>query len=344
MTSSSTVALCAPLAAVLLAAACSPPAAAPPTAAPALTGPYLGQEPPGLEPRRFAPGVVSTGLEERDLAVTPDGNELFFTVTYADGAVFAAIVTTRLVDGSWTPPEVAPFSGSWSDFEPCLAPDGQRLLFASTRPLPGDEPKPRKADFWVVDRVGAGWSEPRPLGPPVNSEEEEYFPSLTRDGTLYFTVQGEDGQAVIKRSRVENGAYSEPEVLGPEVNCGQMRFNACVAPDESYVIVCAVGAEGAQGGADYYAVFRSPDDRWSPPVNLGPAVNDAKGREWSPSVSPDGRYLFFMASRATLTDGHAPTPLRYADLQRMGSEPGNGNPDIWWVSAEVVEAVRPDGW
>ena len=107
------------LAAVLVAAACSPPAAAPPTAAPPLTGPYLGQEPPGLEPRRFAPGVVSTGLEERDLAVTPDGDELFFTVTSADGAVFAAIVTTRLVDSRWTPPEVAPFSGSWSDFEPC---------------------------------------------------------------------------------------------------------------------------------------------------------------------------------------------------------------------------------
>jgi Tol biopolymer transport system component len=331
------------LAGVLVAAACAP-TAPPPPAAPALTGPYLGQEPPGLEPRLFAPGVVSTGLEERDLAVTPDGNELFFTVTYSDGVVFAAIVTTRLEDGRWTPPEVAPFSGTWSDFEPCLSPDGQRLLFASTRPRPGDEPKARKADLWVVDRAGKGWGEPRPLGPPVNSEEEEYFPSLSRNGTLYFTVQNEAGEALVKRSRMVDGAWAEPELLPPEVNCGRMRFNTCVAPDESYVIVCAVGGEGNLGGADYFAVFRTPDDRWSPPVNLGPAVNAAKGREWSPSISPDGRYLFFMSSRPTLQDGHSPVPLHYQDLQRMGGEPGNGDPDVWWVSAEVVEALRPDGW
>ena len=45
---------------------------------PTLRGPYLGQELPGLEPRLFAPGMVSTGLATRDVAMTPDGNELYF--------------------------------------------------------------------------------------------------------------------------------------------------------------------------------------------------------------------------------------------------------------------------
>jgi hypothetical protein len=258
--------------------------------------------------------------------------------------VFATIVWTHLKDGYWTAPEVAPFSGSWSDYEPCLSPDGQRLLFGSARPLPGQEPTPRRRDLWVIDRVEGGWSEPRPLGPPINTERDEYFPSLTRDGTLYYTGQGEDGEERIMRSRPVDGAYAEPEVLGPEVNCGKARFNACVAPDESYVIVCAVGDEGSLGEVDYYVVFRSPDDRWSRPVNLGPAVNSAKGRSWSPSLSPDGRYLFFMSSSSTLTDDHSPVPLCYGDLQRMGSEPGNGNPDIWWVDARLVETLRPASW
>ena len=34
-----------------------------------LRGPYLGQEPPGLEPQIFAPGIVSTGLATRDVAL-----------------------------------------------------------------------------------------------------------------------------------------------------------------------------------------------------------------------------------------------------------------------------------
>ena len=48
---------------------------------PELRGPYLGQEPPGLEPEIFAPGIVSTGLATRDIAITPDGGELYFSVT-----------------------------------------------------------------------------------------------------------------------------------------------------------------------------------------------------------------------------------------------------------------------
>ena len=44
-----------------------------------LTGNYLGQELPGMTPRLFAPGIVSTGLSERDMAITPDGDEIYFS-------------------------------------------------------------------------------------------------------------------------------------------------------------------------------------------------------------------------------------------------------------------------
>ena len=38
---------------------------------PVLTGAYLGQEPSGDEPALFAPGIVSTELYVRDVALTP---------------------------------------------------------------------------------------------------------------------------------------------------------------------------------------------------------------------------------------------------------------------------------
>jgi len=88
----------------LLSAACSPPGAhdtaqATPAAVPELRGPYLGQEPPGLEPRLFAPGIVSTGLATRDLAMTPDGDELYFSVTLGDRTM---IMVAHQVNGVWT--------------------------------------------------------------------------------------------------------------------------------------------------------------------------------------------------------------------------------------------------
>ena len=58
-------------------------------------------------------------------------------------------------------------------------------------------------------------------------------------------------------------------MLGPEVNCGSNRFNVFVAADESFAIVPALGREDGLGGVDYYVVFRSEDDTWSEPVNMG---------------------------------------------------------------------------
>jgi hypothetical protein len=59
---------------------------------PVLTGPYLGQTPPGNTPVIFAPGIVSTGLYTRDIAISKPGDEIFFCV--ADGG-FTAIFATR---------------------------------------------------------------------------------------------------------------------------------------------------------------------------------------------------------------------------------------------------------
>ena len=45
---------------------------------PVLTGAYIGQELPGEYPLLFAPGVISTGMYERDVAMSPDGKEMYF--------------------------------------------------------------------------------------------------------------------------------------------------------------------------------------------------------------------------------------------------------------------------
>ncbi len=330
----------------LIAVACSPDCCDDPesevsSALLELRGPYLGQEPPGLEPEIFAPGIVSTGLATRDVAMTPNGAELYFAVTLGDRTM---IMETHQQDGVWTEPAVAPFSGRYLDIEPAISSDGQRFFFLSTRPQPGQEEKPGWVyqDIWVMDREGDTWGEPYNLGAPVNTDAPEYFPSVTSDGTLYFTREGEGRISATWRSRFVDGVYTEPEMLGPDVNCGSNRFNVFVAPDESFAIVPALGGEDALGGVDYYVVFRSDDDTWSEPINMGPAINQAEGREWSASLSPDGKYLFFMSSRAY---GETKIPLTsksITELLRLSTEPGWGSSDIWWVSAEVIEHLRPE--
>jgi hypothetical protein len=100
-------------------------------------GPYLGEKPPGLTPELFAPGLVSTGGFERDVAITPDGQEIFFGLA-GSSYRYTTVVSTRLVDGRWTEAEVVPGldDARYLHLEPALSADGKTLDFLSTRPDP----------------------------------------------------------------------------------------------------------------------------------------------------------------------------------------------------------------
>lgn len=310
-----------------------------PTLLLAQVGPYLGQTPPGTTPQMFAPGTVSTGLYERDLAVTADGGELWFTVMGG----FSVIVRCRKVGDRWEGPEVAPFSGGpvVMDAEPALSPDGQRLFFLSTRPKDGSAPKPGwvNQDIWVADRTAEGWSAPRNLGAPVNSDEEEFFPSLTRDGAIYFTRGRDDGKvSSIWRARWDGKAFAQAEALPEAINGAGPVFNAAISPDGGMLVFCAAGRKGNLGASDYWISFRSAEDRWSEPRNLGAPFNGPGLQAIAPGFSSDGKYFFFATNRRTLAQQG---PRTYAGIQRERTLPGNGNADLWWVEAKALETLRP---
>ena len=94
---------------------------------PYLKGDYLGQTPPGGTPQIFAPDFISTGMNERCIAVTLEGKEIFYNIILNR---IHYIVTTKQVNNTWTPPEVASFSGKYSDVEPFIHPDGSKLYFS----------------------------------------------------------------------------------------------------------------------------------------------------------------------------------------------------------------------
>jgi WD40-like Beta Propeller Repeat len=72
---------------------------------------------------------------------------------------------------------------------------------------------------------------------------------------------------------------------------------------------------------------------------FGGTINsDAK--DLLPTVSPDGRYLFFSSERRTyVTD--LIQPLVYEQKIEILDGPGNGRGDIWWVDASVIENLKP---
>ncbi|MFC1898094.1 hypothetical protein ACFLYJ_00835 [Candidatus Cloacimonadota bacterium] len=301
----------------------------------------MGQTPPGDEPELFAPDIVSNGMNNRDVAMMPDGSEMYFSVSFGNYA-YSAIVCSKLENGLWTPLEVAPFStnSKYSYYEPFIAPDGKKMFFVTEEPIDEDTLR-TDSNIWVMDRVDNNWSEPYPLPENINTENGEYFPSITRDGVLYYTgVDTEKRVNIILRSKWENGKFADPEILPDHINIGRSRYNATISSDESYLIIPVFGAEDSYGGTDYYISFRDENDNWTDPVNMGPKINTEDNREWSAYVSPDGKYLFFMSARRDMMED--PETITYSYLKEIFAEPQNGNADIYWMSAEIIEELKKE--
>jgi hypothetical protein len=311
------------------------------TGFPIISGPYLGQTPPGTKPVVFAPGIVSTGLYTRDIAISKDGAEIYFCIS---DATSTAILVTKLVNNRWTEPVIAPFSGKgFFDFEPHISPDGNKFFFLSGRPPEGKEPKAGwfYQKIWMMNRTDTGWSEPQMVEEPVSSENNEFFPSVTNEYVLYFTRSGKNLKPRIYRSFFENGNYAEPEMLHFEIPESGILFNAFISPNEDYLITCAQGIDSTNTDQDYYISFRSAESKWSKLIKFGPEINTPGDNANSAYVSPDGKYLFFSSSRRDPVLPKITSGISLRDIINTKSIPGYGSSAIYWVDAKIIEELRP---
>jgi Tol biopolymer transport system component len=208
---------------------------------------------------------------------------------------------------------------------------------------PVDEASPPREDWdlWAVDRTESGWSKPRNLGAPVNTDSAEVYPSVAADGTLYFSSgrPGGLGKNDIYRSRVIDGVFTDPENLGEAINTEHSEGDLFIAPDESYIVFVSSGRPDGIGRGDLYVSFRVEGGTWSPAINLGEEVN-SRWTEYCPSVSPDGKYLFFTSYRVMRDEPSAP-PLTYDEIQLAYVTPQSGMGDVYWVDAAILDALRP---
>ncbi len=301
---------------------------------PSLTGPYLGQKLPGTKPEIFAPGIVSTGLYERDLTMTPDGKEIYFSVLLGAPHNRAHIVGVKEVDGVWSKPEIAPFSNEYGDIEPFIQPDGQKMYFISKRPLIEGKDNKYTYNMWYVNKTENGWSKAIPVGEPINGHGSVFYPSLTKSGSLYFSRKLENKVERIFRSKIIDGAFTEPELLPEVINSPDGVSNTLISPDEDFMIIPQIIESENYGGGDYYVSFRNEDDNWSELINLGAEIN-SPAWDYCPALSPDGKYFFFQ--RDAWTEDLDGKILKYEDLLNIH----NGGGDIYWVDAKVITDLNP---
>jgi Tol biopolymer transport system component len=252
---------------VILASCVGFAAAQPAAPVPEYSCDYLGQEPPGDTPVVFAPDILGPVGYRYRLAISPRGDEMYFS---GDNNILYRLRYDESAK-KWAGPEPSPFKGGESSFSP----DGRRLYFINRDPARGSKVA---LNVWYVERDDTGeWSSPKTLGSPV-WDQTVHTPVVAANGNLYATG--------IIRLRFVDGKYQPAEQLDPPVKGG----HPTIAHDESFLLFDARQPESR--ATDLYVVYRKPDGAWTNPASLGSLINTPE-RETNPTISPDGKFLFF---------------------------------------------------
>ena len=273
---------------------------------PTIVSPYFGQTPPGLIPEVFALGIVSiNGRNEAGISFSPDLDEVYFSASKKDEET--AIYFSKLKGNKWTPVKRANFTHGVKREElyPFVSLIDKRIYFTAFDSIFSDE------KIWYVNRLEDSWSDAIQLDSPLN-DDLVFFPNQSKNGGLYYF-----NLSKMKTYYAPNKNGEFPEVREVELEFGHHAF---ISPSDDYLLVTAQNNEDeSRKDNDIYVYFKKQDGRWTQPINLGSTINsnfDEKG----PSITPDGKYLFFGRSERDI-------------------EPGLSN--LYWVSTEVINKVRP---
>jgi hypothetical protein len=261
---------------------------------PVLEGRYFGQEPPGSTPELFAPEIMNAKIGYHTTIIfSPDLSEAYWSPMEREHC----LMFSRIIDGQWTTPERINFGFEEGVGDAALFPSKNRLYFLSfhspfTR-------APKRERIWYVERTEDGWTGPKLIDDIVVAHPTHWTFSFAENGNLYFTseMKGVRGEQDIYIARFDGAKYLPPEDAGEFINSDGMDMAPFVAPDESYLIFTRSGI--GTGKSDIYISFRDSAGNWTEAQSMGEEIN-SDAHELCASVSPDGKYLFFVSQKDDL--------------------------------------------
>ncbi len=283
---------------------------------PRLKGSYLGQKPPKDKAEIFGPDIISTNENEALFGIFNEGAYIIFDripTGFSDWAK-DPVYTIREVNGQWTDPVLTKHLGKPWYFDFPNPKDGDEIIYAWWLPF-NEDGEVFDINLWKVKYNKNQWNEPIKFPYPINTKYFDTWPSVTKDGVLYFFSKREGGfgDCDIYRSEPENGVYKTVENLGERINTIGTEGDPYISADESFLIFTSY-REGSYGEDDLYVSFQEKNGEWSLPVNLGEKIN-SESSENRPYLTSDGKYLFFTSTR-------------------------NGNTDIFWVDTKIIMDLK----
>ncbi len=137
---------------------------------------------------------------------------------------------------------------------------------------------------------------PENLGTGVNSFMSEYFPTLTADEqTLFYTIMDNRRQEDFFISTFKDGKWGDALNMGPPINTPENEGASTASADGQYLFFTACQNPQNLGSCDLWLTFLK-GDKWQAAIHMPDNVN-SKYKETQPSLSADGKTLYFASNR-----------------------------------------------
>lgn len=191
------------------------------------------------------------------------------------------------------------------------------------------------------------------LGPEINSAHAEYFPSISADNTLLvFTRNVKEEIKLTTGETVPhfnedffiteniNGTWSAAINMGKPVNTKLNEGAQNISADGKWLYFTLCNSPDGFGSCDIY-FSEKIGNTWTQPENAGRNINSGNW-DSQPSVSADGKYLFFTSNRP---GGYGGADIYISVLGDDGywEKPVNAGPVINTPEDDKSPFIHPDG-
>lgn len=138
---------------------------------------------------------------------------------------------------------------------------------------------------------------PKNMGSAINSDKEEYWPSISIDGQTFIFTRRTGNNEDFFQSNKKDGKWQPAFNIGPPINTSQNEGAQTISADGQTMAYTVCNRKGDYGKCDIYISRKTESGKWSMPENIGAPINSSKW-ESQPSLSADGKTILFTRGSA----------------------------------------------
>ncbi|MBR4349623.1 MAG: PD40 domain-containing protein, partial [Bacteroidales bacterium] len=258
----------------------------------------LQSKPVNFTPQNLGQNI-NTQYDDYHPSITVDDNTLIFTTnlpTSNPRIKQEDLFSAQKSNGQWNKSvPLTSINTKTNEGAQSITADGKTMFFT----ICGAPNGRGSCDIYMSKKVGNNWIQPQNLGEPINSKYWESQPSCSADGrTLYFTSNRPDGfgkKDIYVSYLQENGQWTKPANLGPEVNTKFDDESPYIHADGVTLYYATDGFPG-MGKKDIYGTKKLDKTSWATPKNMGYPLNTNED-EAHLVINAEGTKGYFASNR-----------------------------------------------